>query len=151
MSEINLIYRGSSDMGKKKKKYPKEVKESVLKRLMAPTTDTVKTLSEELGIPKTTIYEWKRKNNKKTNNPKPVNKWTTKDKFQALLETARLTEREIAQYCRRKGIYVNDINSWEEQFLKADTSNLEDSQKLKKDLKEEKDKIKKLEKGTLYN
>jgi len=99
-----------------------------------------------LGVPKTTIYQWTRKNKKTANKHKSTNNWTSQDKFQAVLETSTLTEREIAEYCRRKGIYLNDIKKWKEQCLKANKSSLEDPAKLKKDLKEEKDKIKELEK-----
>lgn len=133
-------------MGKKNKSYTKEFKEAVLKRLEAPTNDTVASISKELGIPKTTIYAWTKKDKKSSNKHKSINKWTSQDKFQAVLETSTLTERELAEYCRRKGIYTNDIKSWKEQCIKANKFNLEDPTKLKKDLKEEKDKIKELKK-----
>jgi len=131
---------------KQNKSYTKEFKESVLKRLEEPTNDTITTLSEELGIPRTTIYQWIKKENKNTTNHKPSNKWTSQDKFQAVLETSTLTERELAEYCRRKGIYVEEIHIWKEQCLKANATTIEDPQKLKEALKEEKDKIRKLEK-----
>ena len=133
-------------MRKKNRSYTKEFKESVLKRLEHPTNDTVISLSKELGIPKTTIYQWTKNNNKNSTNHKAVSKWTSQDKFQAVLETSTLTEREVAEYCRRKGIYVDDIKNWKDQCLKANISNLEDPEKLKKDLKEEKDRNKELEK-----
>ncbi|MBS4537532.1 hypothetical protein GOQ27_03605 [Clostridium sp. D2Q-11] len=41
---------------KRNKHYSKELKESVIKRLEQPTNDTVTSLSNELGIPRTTIY-----------------------------------------------------------------------------------------------
>lgn len=45
----------------KKRTYSKEFKESVLKRLEPPTNDTPTSLSRELNIPRTTIYQWIRK------------------------------------------------------------------------------------------
>jgi len=132
-------------MGKNKRTYSKELKDSVLKRLEPPTKDTVISLSDELDIPKNTIYQWIR-NNKKSNNNKPSSKWSSQDKFQAVLETSSLTELELAQYCRRKGIHVEEIKTWQKQCLRANTSILEDPQELKNDLKKERDRIKKLEK-----
>ncbi len=41
---------------KNKRRYTSEFKESVLKRLKPPTSETVASLSDELGIPKGTIY-----------------------------------------------------------------------------------------------
>ena len=131
---------------KKNKHYSKELKESVLKRLEQPTNDTITSLSEELDIPRTTIYQWIKKSDKSPNNHKSVSKWTSEDKFQAVLETSSLTERELAEYCRRKGIYVDDIKLWKEQCIKANSPSLGDPKELTENLKEEKNRIKKLEK-----
>lgn len=76
-------------------------------------------------------------------NYKLTNKQTFKDKFYAVLETATLNEKELAQYCRRKGIYLDKIKKQKQQCLKA---NLGDPQSLKINFEEEKDKNKKLEK-----
>jgi len=77
---------------RKKTSYTRELKASVLKRLEEPTKDTISSLSDELKIPRTTIYQWIKKaetdkNNTTTNN-KPTNKWTSEDKFHVVLETA---------------------------------------------------------------
>lgn len=126
-----------------KRSYTKEFKESVLKRL---ENDTITNISNELGVPRTTIYQWKKKKNNKSNKNKPVSKWTSEDKFQAVLETASLSELELAKYCRRKGIRKDDIKAWKKQCINANTSTKEDPAELKKDLKETNDKYKKLQK-----
>ena len=45
----------------KKRTYSKEFKESVLKRLESSTNETHTSLSRELNISRTTIYQWIRK------------------------------------------------------------------------------------------
>ncbi len=45
----------------KKRAYSKEFKASVLEKLEPPTNDTPTSLSRELNIPRTTIYQWIRK------------------------------------------------------------------------------------------
>lgn len=45
---------------KKNNNYSKEFKESVLKRLEPPANESVPQLSKELGISKSTIYQWVR-------------------------------------------------------------------------------------------
>src|SRR5690625_1204191 len=96
---------------RKKTSYTKEFKASVLKRLEEPTTDTITSLSNELGIPRPTIYQWikkaETKSDKTSFNNKLSNKWTSEDKFQVVLETSSLTETELAEYCRKKGVYVD--------------------------------------------
>lgn len=42
----------------KKRAYSKEFKASVLEKLEPPTNDTPTSLSRELNIPRTTIYQW---------------------------------------------------------------------------------------------
>lgn len=123
----------------KNRQYTKEEKDSVLKRL--EQKETVRFLSEELDIPKTTIYQWVRTNNKKPNNNiinlKSKINWTSEDKFQIVIETAALTEIELAEYCRRKGIYLEEIKAWRKQCIDANRATNEDPKQLKQDLKEE--------------
>lgn len=38
--------------------------------------------------------------------------WTSQDKFAAVLETAALNETELAEYCRKKGLYPEQIAAW---------------------------------------
>lgn len=82
---------------RKKTSYTKEFKASVLKRLVEPTTDTITSHSDELGVPRTTIYQWiktaETKSNKAQINHNPINKWTSEDKFQLVLETSSLQKQ----------------------------------------------------------
>jgi len=135
-----------SKNNKNNRTYTKEFKASVLNRLEPPTNDTVASLSEELDIPRTTIYQWNRTKRNKTGSPKTKARWTSEDKFHIVLETSALTEQELAAYCRRKGLFVEEVNAWREQCKKANTSNTNDPLKLEEDLKEEKQKSENLEK-----
>lgn len=131
----------------KNKSYTKEFKDSVLKRL--EQNETVGSLADELDISKSTIYQWVRTHNKKQKdysiNLKSKNNWTSEDKFQVVLETSSLTETELGEYCRRKGIYVDEVKAWREQCLKANQATVEDPKELKESLKAEKELNKKLE------
>lgn len=135
---------------RKKTSYTREFKASVLKRLEEPTKDTISSLSEEFKIPRTTIYQWIKKvesdRNKAAINKKHTSKWSSEDKFHVVLETAPLSETQLAEYCRKKGIYVDEVKAWRDQCLKANQAAVEDPKELKNSLKEEKDKVKQLEK-----
>ena len=117
----------------KNKSYTKEFKDSVLRRL--EQNETVGSLSEELDISKSTIYQWVRTHNKKQKdfsiNLKSSNNWTSEDKFHVVLETAPLSETELAEYCRRKGIYVDEVKAWRNQCIKANLDEKEDPKELK--------------------
>lgn len=136
-----------------KQQYTDEFKASVLKRLEKPTTETVSSLASELNISKSTIYQWVRTNNKiaksKNINLKSKNKWNSEDKFHIVIETISMTEHELAEYCRKKGLYIAEIKLWKEQCLSANTDVNEDPAELKETLKEEQKKNKLLEKDLL--
>jgi transposase len=127
-------------------RFSEEFKASVLKRLEPPTNDTVMSLSKELNISRSAIYQWIKAGNNNLRNLCNTSKWSSKDKFYIVLETATLTQEELAAYCRRKGIYTEDVHIWREQCIKANVANSKDPLKLEEDLKEEKRRTKELEK-----
>ena len=51
--------------------------------------------------------------------------WSSADKFRVVVESAGLNETELAEYCRRKGLYVEQIQAWriacEQTNASADT------------------------------
>ena len=132
----------------KNKKYSREFKESVLRRLEEPTNESIASICEEHGISRSTIYKWinEKNDDKQPNLEKNKSKWSSEDKFQIVLETATLTELELGEYYRRKGIYVSDVKAWRDQCAKANSAISEDPKKLKNQLKEEIEKSKSLEK-----
>lgn len=129
------------------KQYTKEFKNSILNRL--EQNETVGSLSEELNIPKPTIYQWVRTNNKKQSsnsiNLRSKNNWTSEDKFHVVIETSSFTENELSEYCRKKGIYLEEIIAWKEQCLNANATIKVDPKELKENLKIEQQKNKELQ------
>ena len=124
--------------------YTQEFKDKVIDRLESSSDDTVASLSEEFGISKTAIYHWSKQRRGITNTLSKT-KWNSKDKFHIVVETAALTEQELASYCRKKGLFVKDVKAWRDQCIRANTSNPTDPRKLKDDLREGKRRIKGLE------
>jgi hypothetical protein len=134
-----------------KKVYSKKLKESVFKRLAPPNAEKVPDLAKELNIPKNTLYTWRSKILKKSSaTSKKASKWRSKDKFQAVLETASLSELEISKYCREKGVHFEELKSWVKQCQNANGTKLEDPKELKDNLKNEKQKNKELQKELRY-
>lgn len=43
---------------------------------------------------------------------KQADQWSSQDKFRVVLESAGLNEAELSEYCRRKGLYVEQIKAW---------------------------------------
>ena len=136
---------------KNNKRYSKEFKASILKRIES-SNEPVPKIAEEVNIAKSTIYQWLRANNKTENKKvtptsnKPSAKWSSRDKFHIVLETYTLTEEELAAYCRRKGLYVDEVKAWREQCLRANIAVTKDPKETDEELKAEKQRTKELEK-----
>lgn len=132
------------------KHFDQQFKDSILKRLEQPTTETVTSVSAEFNIAKSTIYKWIKEKNNNQNGPSVItrtkSKWTSADKFRIVLETATLPEKELGEYCRRKGIYVAEITEWKNQCLNANDGNAGNNSLLKQAAKNDQLKIKDLEK-----
>jgi len=129
-------------------RYSEEARREVLARVTGPEKESVLKVAKEKKINKATIYNWIKEASASEGikNSRLNGTWTSEDKFHIVLETASLTEQELGEYCRRKGIFTEDIKSWKAQCMNANNSSMEDPKKLKAELKEEKDKNKKIEK-----
>lgn len=52
------------------------------------------------------------------NSAKP-DKSTSEEKFRMVLETASMTEAELSAYCRKHGIYPEQIEAWKQACMGA--------------------------------
>ena len=91
------------------KRYSPERKEAVLKKLAPPYNLSVPELSQQEGISVGALYNWRsqaRLRGAPVPGPsKTSDDWSTQAKFAVVVETATLSEAELSQYCREKGLY----------------------------------------------
>ena len=92
---------------------------------MPPLNRSVPELVEATGITDVTLYTWRKQARAAgavmPGDGKPSDRWSSQDKFRVVLETASLNETELAEYCRRKGLYVEQINAWRESCEQANS------------------------------
>ncbi len=103
--------------------YPGELKDSIIARMLPPSNTSVADLAQETGIPKDTLYTWRSKA-KKVDTPtreKPANGLSSEERFDVVLETASLNEVDLGEYCRRKGLFPQQISAWREICKQAHT------------------------------
>lgn len=55
-------------------------------------------------------------------NGKNAERWSSEEKFAVVLEAASLNEAELAEYCRKKGLYVEQIAAWKGSCLQANAT-----------------------------
>jgi transposase-like protein len=118
--------------------------------MMPPQNKPVSELARESGITEQTLYTWRRQlRNQGTPVPgsgKNAEEWTSEDKFAVVLETAALNAAELAEYCRRKGLYVEQIATWKAACMSANASLVPPTREQQKQAKEDKKRIRELEK-----
>jgi transposase-like protein len=132
--------------------YTPEAKKEVLDKVTGQGKESVLKVSIDKKINKGTIYKWIKEAEEKEGLKvlRSNGNWTSEEKFHMVLEAATLSEQELSEYCRRKGTYINDIRVWEAQCLNANNGTMEDSKKLRAELKEEKDKVIEIKKQLRY-
>lgn len=131
-------------------RYTKEQKEAIIKRMMPPNNESVGSIAKELGITNATLYAWRRKAREagvvSPGNGQTSDKWSSQDKFLVVMETFGMNESELAEYCRKKGLYREQIEAWKSVCLQANGHDSDQTKQLNGALKEEKKRAKQLEK-----
>ena len=132
------------------KQYSAERKEALLRQMMPPQNRPVSELARESGITEQTLYTWRRQlRNQGTPVPgsgKNAEEWSSEDKFAVVLETAALNASELAEYCRRKGLFPEQIAAWRAACMSANASAAQQTKTQQAQSKEDKKRIRQLEK-----
>ncbi len=106
--------------------YSEEFKASIIAKMLPPNNVSVPELARETGIPKDTLYCWRVKHRKSTaeatTQQGPSGGLSSEEKFAIVLESASLNEVELSEYCRRKGLYPQQISAWREACLQANAA-----------------------------
>ena len=90
-------------------RYSEEFKLSVIAKLLPPHNVSVPDLVKETGVSKDPLYAWRIQYRKAqggtgvNHNQQPGN-FNNEQKLAIIIETASLSEVELGEYCRRKGV-----------------------------------------------
>ena len=107
-------------------------------------------LSKRLNIPSHTLHAWKTSLKRKLVNSGEIQPeasgFSSKDKFQAVLDTYSMSELELGEYLRKHGILKEELVAWkmamEDGFNKSTKTDAE----FRRELANEKASVKRLEK-----
>ena len=103
-------------------RYSQELRDHILKRVLPPQSDSIERVAREEGISEQTIRNWKAQaiseNYAPSGNDEPE-KWSSQDKFLIVLETSGMSETDLAEYARQKGLYVEQIAEWRDACIHA--------------------------------
>jgi len=131
-------------------RYNEGFKERAVQMMMPPNARSVAEVSRETGVSEPTLYNWRNQFREQgvavPADPKNPEHWSGESKFAVVLETAALNEAELAEYCRQKGLYVEQVQRWREAAIAGAGSREQLSAEERRELQKERKKARKLEK-----
>ena len=107
--------------------YPEEFKATIIARMFSQEHISVPALSADTGIPKDVLYGWRIRALRRTGAPSDHvspggGAHSREEKFSSVLETAGLNELELDEYCRRKGLFPEQVAHLKEAFNQGASS-----------------------------
>lgn len=130
--------------------YSPELREALLRRMLPPNNESITKISREEGISEQTLRNWRDKARAEglaaPGKDAVPDDWSTQDKFLIVVETAGMNETGLAEYARKKGLYVEQIKAWRDACMNANDGVAKGAARLNWELKESEKERKKLEK-----
>ncbi len=130
--------------------YSEEFREQSVRKMMPPNAMSVAQVSRETGVSEQTLCNWRNRFRHEGKavpaDPSNPENWSGETKLAVVIETAALNEEELAEYCRRKGLYVEQIARWREAAIAGVETQRPLSAAERRELAQERKKSRKLEK-----
>lgn len=107
-------------------KYSDEFKAKVVAHMYPPYNQSINEIIKETGVAKVTLYAWKyryRGVKEVVDAKKPgADVFSSAEKFHLVVESAALNEQELGEFCRRRGLFPEQLARWREACLVANES-----------------------------
>jgi len=103
-------------------RYSIERKNAVLNKLLPPNNQSVPEVSKTEGISEATLYNWVSKLRDQGSavpgsRANDAEQWDGATRFAVVLETQPMNEAEKAEYCRKKGLYPEQVERWRQSCI----------------------------------
>ena len=123
--------------------------------MLPPNNLAIRQLSPDEGISKATLHKWRAEARGKGQLLPAADAgpegWSSRDKFAAVLETAALNETDLSEYCRKRGLYPAQIAAWRSACEQATDWDRASTARLGQATKEDRKRIKGLERELARN
>lgn len=110
-------------------RYSDTFKEAALRRLADLACPGLKPLAKELQVMPQTLRKWRDECTNfvnpngeimiKTPGRKRPQDWSAEEKYQAVFQCEALNQEERSEFCRRNGVFPDQLEFWKEQCLAA--------------------------------
>lgn len=129
-------------------KYSDDQKRAIVRKLVDSGLSLPK-FAEQEGLNQSTLYRWQNEylgtGSSLVNSKNPDN-WSAEQKFSIVLETAALSEIELSEYCRKNGLYPEQVKQWKLSCIAGNQTQAQHRKQVTQERKEDRKRIKQLEK-----
>src|SRR5512134_1886846 len=117
--------------------------------MQPPNNVPLRQLSREEGISGATLHSWRKEARGKGQLLPDADAgpegWNSRDKFATVVETAAMNAADLSEYCRQRGLFFEQIRAWRAACEQANDWDRASSARVNQATKEEKKRIKALE------
>lgn len=131
-------------------RYSEERRRAVVAKLLPPQSLSPQAVAEQEGLSLATVYKWRKEARAEGHcvpdaNAQGSAQWSSKDRFAAVLETAALNAEETAEYCRRRGLYPEQLAAWRNDCEQAGSLSKQERKREAEEVKAQRARIRVLE------
>ena len=97
--------------------YSEERRESLVRRMLNAEIGMA-ALARESGIAEATLYRWRDQaqvSDAGVSKSKKMQRLSATQKLAVVTESAQMNEAELSEYCRKKGVYPEQVKDWRSQ------------------------------------
>lgn len=99
------------------------LRDSFLERIKKPGCPSVKTIAEEMNLPKATLYSWiaaeRQRKRQGVSMSKKSAKRSALTKFSLVAKSEGMTPEELEKFCAENGVSFAELQSWRDLSLSA--------------------------------
>jgi len=126
-----------------------ELKEKAIMRLMPPYNWMLRQVADEIGAGVSTVWQWRKQLEMEgliAQKEDTADERSPEQIFTIILETAPFSEHQLAEYCREKGLYVDQVKQWMQNCIGANQPASRQRAEAEKQTRADKSRIRVLEK-----
>jgi transposase-like protein len=132
------------------KSYSPERKAAILKKLLPPLNMSVAELSRQENISHVTLYAWRKQMRERGHvvpgSQSSPEQWSAEAKVAVVAETLTLSEVELSEYCRKRGLFPDQVKAWKETCLEGHRVVAKRNPSEREETRQDKKRIRSLEK-----
>lgn len=103
--------------------YSAKFKENILQKVYQTKTKSISSIARECGVPQSTVFTWLSKinqtNMKTTQKISKIDNWSATNKLMILCESYKLSETQLGEYLRSKGVYSHQLEEWRSEAINS--------------------------------